>query len=299
VNLVNDVATAEISRAMRGAGVRAIVLKGPATRHWLYEPMAPRLSLDVDLLLSWGQLEQAERALDLIGYRFLGIDAVGPDRPHCRIWEHPSGMMLELHRRIAGIGLDCEAAWERLSRETETLEVAGTPVEVLSAPARALHLALHAAQHGEAFDKTLLDLKTALERLPDNTWMSAARLAEELDAEAAFVAGLRLDPAGETLVERMELKPRPTMPTEVILRARSAPVMSEGIEWMSRLTPWKKALFALRHVVPPAGYMRVWSPRARRSRFGLALAYLWRPVWLATHLAPALRTWRRARRSGA
>src|SRR5919198_390651 len=109
VNLANDAATAELARALRAAGVRTVVLKGPATRQWLYGNAAPRLSMDVDLLLSWREVEQAEGVLRTLGCRYLGIDAVGPDRPHCRVWEHrPSGMMIELHRRIAGIGVEPE-----------------------------------------------------------------------------------------------------------------------------------------------------------------------------------------------
>jgi hypothetical protein len=56
-----------------------------------------------------------------------------------------------------------------------------------------------------------------------------------------------------------------------------------------------KLRFVARHLVPPAGYMRVWLPIARRNRAGLALAYLYRPLWLAKGLVPALLARRRAR----
>ena len=287
VNLANDAATAEIAQAMRAAGVRAIVLKGPAVRAWVYENDSRRMSMDIDLLISWSQLEDAERTLAGLGYRYLGIDAVGPNRPHCRVWELPrSKMMLELHRQIAGIGAPTNLAWEILSSDTERLSLCGVEIEVLSAPARLLHVALHAAQHGSKFERTKDDLLLALERIPRAAWIAAAKLAERLDALPAFVAGLRLAPDGQRLLDDLALYAY--APADIALRASSSPPTAEGLDWMSRLTIRQKGAFLMRHVIPPAGYMRVWSPLARRSRPGLVLAYAWRPLWLIGHLPAAV-----------
>ena len=294
VNLANDAATAEIAQAMHARGVRAIVLKGPAVRNWLYENDNHRMSMDIDVLISWAQLEGAERTLAELGYRYLGIDAVGPNRPHCRVWEIPqSGMMLELHRRIAGIGASSAFAWEVLSTDAERITVGGVEMEVLSVPARVLHVALHAAQHGANFERTKRDLVFALERIPRPTWIQAAKLAERLDALPAFVAGLRLAPNGRRLLDELAL--HADVPTEIALRAGSSPPMAEGLDWMSGLSIQQKAAFLLRHLIPPAGYMRVWSPLARRSTAGLALAYAWRPLWLIGHLPAAFVARRSAR----
>jgi hypothetical protein len=37
--------------------------------------------------------------------------------------------------------------------------------------------------------------------------------------------------------------------------------------------------------------MRVWQPLARRGWWGLVVAYLWRPLWLAAKLPRGLRAW--------
>ena len=49
-------------------------------------------------------------------------------------------------------------------------------------------------------------------------------------------------------------------------------------------------------LAPNPAFMRWWSPLARRGRLGLAVAYLWRPVYLVTHAPAAIRVVWRARR---
>jgi hypothetical protein len=73
--------------------------------------------------------------------------------------------------------------------------------------------------------------------------------------------------------------------------------MALGFDWLDQ-TPGmtSKLRLAWGKVVPDADFMRVWSPLARGgSRTGLALAYLWRPVWLLLHAGPGYRAWRAAR----
>ena len=47
--------------------------------------------------------------------------------------------------------------------------------------------------------------------------------------------------------------------------------------------------------LPPATFMRRWYPQAADSRRRLALAYLWRPLWLLRHAPAGFRAWRDAR----
>ena len=234
MNLVNETATAELVTALRAEDVRSIVLKGPPLRRWLYGNDRFPASMDVDLLVPWPRLDAIDRALQKLGWRFLGRDAIGPGRPFRLVWQQPGdGMLLELHRSIAGMGVQGDEAWEILSKRTETTMVQKVEVEVLDVPARALHLALHAAQHGAGLERTTEDLRRALQKLPDSVWSEAAELAALLSAVPAYTTGLALRPEGQIQVERLARDGNAS--AELVLRAGGAPPGSEGLELMSQL----------------------------------------------------------------
>jgi hypothetical protein len=299
INLLGDTATGEIVDALRHAGVRSVVLKGRSFRSWLYDSEAQRVSKDIDLIVRGADMPILDEVMSTLDYRYLGADTLGRGRPYCHVWQGAqNGLFVEVHRTLAGVGAPSDEAWTVLSEETEQMLVGGVPVEVLAAPARALHVALHAAQHGQRYEKTLTDLRLALEKLPYAIWEQAATLAARLEATPAFVAGLALLPEGEAIVGHLALSRK--RPVDVALRAATAPPLAEGLEWLAALPGLRaKAAFVARHVVPPVEYMRVWSPLARRRRAGLVVAYAWRPLWLMRHAGPALLAWRRARKEAA
>jgi len=69
-----------------------------------------------------------------------------------------------------------------------------------------------------------------------------------------------------------------------------------GFEQLARAGgPAARAKLIARKVVPPATFMRRWYPQAADSRRRLALAYLWRPLWLLRHAPAGFRAWRDAR----
>jgi hypothetical protein len=295
VNLVNDALTARIVRALREAGIESVLLKGAALRSWLYD-RDERRSNDVDLLVSERSRAAIESALRTAGLRYLGPSALGRGRPHRRVWEDPhTAILLELHESLTGIGVSNAQAWELLSRDTDEIVLAGTPVAMLDAVGRALHLVLHAAQHGRESQRPLEDLRRGLERLPEELWRDAAAKAARLDALPAFVTGLTLVPSGAELVRRLALETHE--PEDVAHRAATAPPAAQGLAWLMSLPgPAAKARFIARALVPPRSFMRAWDPLARRGATGLALAYVRRPWWLLRQLPPAFRAWRRANR---
>ncbi len=293
-----DAVTAEVVTALSEAGVRAIVLKGPSLASWLYED-GIRHYLDSDLLVDPGHVSAAEAVLESLRFEHLPLDDIPHDRPwHAHAWvRRGTGTGVDLHRTLIGAGVAPAEVWRILSDETEPMRVGGLEVEVLNLPARGLHVALHAAADGVRTIKPLTDLAKALERAPEDVWRGASALAARLEATQAFAAGLRLLPAGEALAARLGLPEQRSV--EIALRADAAPPLSLGFEWLSS-TPglWRKLRFLGRKLVPPPAFMRAWSPLAeKRGRLGLAVAYLWRPVWLLRHAAPAFRAWWRARRS--
>lgn len=298
VSVALDAVTAEVTSAFARADIRTILLKGPAVISWLYSQQTDRFSTDVDLLVGPADNARAEEVLRGLGFE--AADALHEER-HARAWvREPQGIVVDLHRRLVGIRLPREAAWRVLTEETEALEVSGARVDVLRREARALHLALHAAQQLPDKEKPLRDLARALDVLPFELWLRAHGLAQRLDAVPAFAGGLRLLSAGEAVADQLAL-PRATS-VEVALRARAAPDLSLGLAGLAQMRGARsRAAFVLRKLFPSPTAMHAWRPLARRGKAGLAAAYVWRVGWVAARLGPAaaavLAARRRARSS--
>jgi putative nucleotidyltransferase-like protein len=300
VSLHLDAVTADVVRAFRDAGVRSILLRGPAVGSWLYPDENVRSYVDVDLLVEETSAGKASSCLEELGFEDVSVEGVlRGDRPtHAHTWSRADRALVDLHTTIVGVRIPAGEAWAVLAADTATIAVAGAEVEILHESARALMLALHAAQHGARFTPTLDDLERAFARLPLVTWRQASSLAQRLDAVDAFAAGLRLLPAGAEVANRLEL-PSATA-VDVALRVGTPPPMALGFEWLSQTQSWRgRASLAARKIAPTPAFMRAWSPLARRGRAGLALAYLWRPIWIVLHAGPAFLAWRRARSAAA
>ena len=299
-SMTADRAAAEIMTAFARAGIRSILLRGPSIARHLYEGDIPREYGDADLLVPPGLQTRAEEILHSRGF----ADETGLGRrPDDQIvwstaWTRSSdGANVDLHQTIVGVRGESETVWRLLSDQVESVEVARSRVDGLDATATALVVGLHAAQHGVGFMHPLNDLALALEKFPEPIWDQATRLAEQLEATEALAAGLRLLPAGVQLAARLRLPS--ALSTETLLRVRTPPPMALGFDWFARTSGLRPRLrLIVGKAVPEVRFMRVWFPPARGgSSLGLALGYLWRPLWLLWHSVPALRAWIVARRA--
>ncbi len=293
--LALDGALTTIARSFNARHVSYLLLKGPAFAIWLYEDQDARTYRDIDLLVRPDDFPAAREALTDLGFHELRV-ATHPT--HHDAWLNESGVptWVELHRTFSLLSAEPAAVWERLASGADEVAVAGTPVAVPSAEASALIVALHAAQHGVGIAKPMEDLRRALDRVDLTTWCSAAEIARDLDSEGAFAVGLCLEPRGREVAEHLGL----SLESSRVLRLRAAtpPNLALGIE---RLSATPGALGRLRvlgrELVPTPMFMRGWQPLARRGRWGLVLAYLWRPVWLLAKLPRGFRAWKAASRS--
>jgi hypothetical protein len=299
-NIAVDVTTATVVRALAEAGVPSIVLKGPPQTRWLYGDDLTRFSVDVDLLVAPEAFAHAEAVLAELGFEGRSLGGIPHDRPWIthEWFGGPSGVGVDLHRNLTGANASAEDVWRILKARTETVGVRGVTIEVLGPAARALHVALHAAQHGAREPKPVADLRRALEVVPLETWRRAAALAHDLDAIAAFVAGVEVTAEGEKLVAQLSLPRRTTV--EAALRASTPPRTAVGFDWLARVPGARaKASLVFRKVFPPRAWLRSWSPLAAKGRWGLAIAYIWRPLWLLAHVGPGFLAWRRVRKAHA
>ena len=290
-----EAATANAFDAFDAAGVQGFLLKGAALSAWLYPEGPKRTFSDSDILVrpaDWAAAQDVLRSISFAPHLDEGaMPAWWED--HAIGWFRGSdGALIDLHRSLPGVGVDPEALWNRLSAEADQVAVGGRLVPTLTVPDRAMHLALHTAQHGGF---RLHEVQRAVEVTDDDTWRAAAAIAQELDATPAFATGLRMVPEGAALAQRLGLPE--TAPVDVQLRAAHAPPVALGFDQLSRAPGVRARLSILGHkVFPPPTFMRTWSTLARRSRLGLALAYLWRPIWLVIHAPAGFRAWSNARR---
>jgi hypothetical protein len=290
-----DAVTAQVVTALGRAGIESILLRGPAIARWLYAEGESRAYRDVDLLVEPEKRMQAEAVLAGLGlvHRQAGF-APGESVEHASEWifRRPF-VVVDLHHGIEGVRAESAELWTVLAADCHTIEVAGVAADAPGAPALALIITLHAAHHGVHGGKHLEELRRAVERAGLETWRQALQLAESLEAVPSFAAGLSLLPEGAALAEHLRL---PVVgDRETALRAAGAHSTAIGFARLAA-TPGLRAKMVLvaRKLVPTPAFMRHWSRLARRGRLGLALAYLWRPLWLLIHLVPAGVAWLRA-----
>jgi hypothetical protein len=293
-----DAATAEVLQAFAEAGVQSMVLKGPSLTTWLYAPGERRSYRDSDLLVAPGHEQAAETALEGLGFERRWDQSTLPDwwHEHGSDWSRAQdGVRVDLHRSLPGLGADADAVWSALAATKETIRVGGHDAPTLSLAGRALHVALHAVQHGADWGKGRGDLDRALEMADEATWRQAAALAAELSGLDAFAAGLRVTSVGEELATRLQL-PAPSS-VDVALRASKPPPVALGFEQLSQ-AEGTRARFAIvaGKVFPPREFLVHWDPRAANSRAWLTLARVRRPLWLLAGAPRGFRAWWRARR---
>lgn len=298
-NAAVDAVTAEVVGALRAAGARGILLRGPAISSWLYRAAveAIRAYDDIDLLVSVNAVDRASAVLERLGFsnRSAAL-APGESVEHSTEWHRPgSPVPVDLHRSLLGVKAEPPEPWETLASDTLTLSVAGCGVEVPSIPARAMVVVLHSAAHGRDHAKPLRDLDRALEQAEPGLWTDAAAVAARLGATPAFSAGLQLLPAGCPVAERLGIADAPD--TEAALLASSPPPTAYGFARLAATTGlFTKLSFLARKLVPSPAFIRHAFPIARRGPLGHLLGYLWRPIWLLSHAGPGLIAWLRARR---
>ena len=290
-----DAVTAEVSRALAASGVQNILLKGPSISAWLYADGTPRPYGDTDLLVDLDAWAPAQQVL-----RDLGFVQTQAEFEHPRMRSYASdpwrrgGSDVDLHATLHGFGVSPAVAWRYLSRDTDVLRLGGVEVSTLAAPARAMHIAMHAAHHGLHTEQTLEDLRRAVAQLDDEVWTQAADLAADLQATEAMAAGLRLLPEGLVVATRLGIEDAASVESAL----KTSPVATAQGFGELATTPGLAAKLGIirRELAPTPSFMRWWSPLARRGPRGLAAAYVWRLLYLTVQAPGGMRAWREASR---
>jgi glycosyltransferase involved in cell wall biosynthesis len=291
--IAQDATLAEVVAELHEDGIRPLLVRGPAVARWLYDDPAERPYGDVDLLVAPGSYGAAGEALARLGFEDrsagLRIDEHHPNESHW-VRVRDRHVCVDLHHSLSLVAVAPAIAWARLTAGSGRLAIAGIEIDIPSPAAHLVVLALHAAHHGVEQPKPLADLAHAKDRVPFATWQDAAALATELGAGGAMREGLKLVEGGRELADALELADDATR--LVRLHARTPPPTSSGIERLLRTRGTRARLVLIvGRFFPSPAYLRQWKPLAQRGRWGLALAYLWRPLWLLWHAPGGAIAW--------
>ena len=297
--LAVDALVAEVVPALRSAGIPSVLLKGASLIGWLYREDEGRGYRDADLLVPSTQQAAAEQVLETLGFE------LQPPKPpamhhqrHARPWTRArDGATVDLHRTLPGVRTDPEDAWNVLSRDLGSRTIHGVRVDILAEPARALLIALHMAHHraeetSGMIVKPSIDLRVALERLPEEVWRGAAQVATRLHCRERLSRGLHEQPEGAAVARRLDLPSGAWIATETLATTTAA------FERLGAARGWRgRVRLAARMILPRPAALRWQSRLARRSRRGLIAAYALRPFRLVLTGVPGFLEWRWRRRA--
>lgn len=299
--LIIDQVTAEVVGALVGAGIDSLLLKGPSLADWLY-PEGGRSYVDTDLLVAPASFLPAQEVLVGLGFADTEEGFSRHERAaHAVTYERagPGGLAywVDLHQSLSALRAHPQKVWESLATGSEEMVVGGRRLRILGRTALAMHVVLHAAQHGLVDgERPLEDLRRALRVVSLAQWGQSAALAAQLGAEDAFGVGLSLLPEGKELSTALGLavSARPA----VRLAAGSRPRGADALAAVADAPSLRAGLArAGRVLIPSRASVRRSRPVARRGRIGLAVGYVSRLGRMAVALGPALVAWVRARRA--
>jgi hypothetical protein len=297
-----DVKGAATRQEFITAGIRPILIKGPALDRLLHGGSRSRDYTDIDLLIGPTALGAAEKLLATLRFRRFERESVvrqsdpsvgeaigAQGAAHAAAWvRDDDSLVVDLHDSLPQIGVSPAVAWHELTRHIEVIVVAGEPTETLDSAATALLIALHAAHHGPNWSRAHTDLTHALQILDHDCWVEARKLASKLRAENAMGIGLSLNPNGRLLAERLSLPTEPALAHRLLWSG--APWSTSVLRSLMRIDSTRDRAAILRSILwPSPAAMRRGSALARRGPRGLVAAYLARLVQLTRALGLALR----------
>lgn len=266
---------------IKGPAVDESLLQvGPSLESDLLQPSpvsVPRASLDADVLVRPSHLPQLFDVLHRHGWSTTYRFEDGSAFEHAATMAHPFLAPVDVHRRFPGIGLEAEAAFDRLWADRHLAEVGGYPCPVPSVTAQRLILILHAAR-GASADHP--DIRRCWLEATEEVQADVDHLAKDLSAEVGLAAGTgRLDrhkDARDHDLWRALSTGEPSMVKIWAARVRAAPSRREALRTAVRLAAPNIHRLEADYGRPP-------------TRRQLASAYVQRAKWGLRELARAVR----------
>ncbi|NLT25722.1 MAG: nucleotidyltransferase family protein, partial [Microbacteriaceae bacterium] len=171
------------------AGIEVLHIKGYAVDPGLYRE--GRRSTDVDVLARPDDAEPLLEALARNGWRVRTSFRTGSPFEHAAVARHDDWGWVDVHRRMPGLGIAPDLAFDRLRASGKTVAIAGVPCRVPGADHQALLIMVHDARTPGRINA---DARHLLHVLDEAALARVEAAAGELDAGLALAAATgRLD----------------------------------------------------------------------------------------------------------
>jgi hypothetical protein len=272
-----DVLAVQISGALRRSGIDHVLIKGPSTSLWLYDP--PRAYRDIDILVPHSMADDAAARLESAGVARALSGAVGEEASHSLLLHSTEGFEVDLHVSLPNLPGRGDLLWTSLAPHAVELDLGVGSVPALDEVGRCLVVALHAVGAG-AERQPLEDLRRARSMASPDSWAAVQLLANRLDAVDLVMGAL----------SRIE-SPRAPLSRRARLLVSGAPAPALGIQRLLDAPRRDLPRLVWREIFPTRGFLVGASRSAHVSRVALMRARITRWRWIVSQLPQAVRAW--------
>jgi hypothetical protein len=297
VDAVRQAEAARVFAALDSRGVRAVVFKGGALAHTLYEKSYLRPCADTDILIRTEDLPSVDAAFVACGYRRPTETSGELITRQCHFERtDASGLhhVWDVHWKIVNVHAVGDAlTYDEICRDAVMVKALGSAMAPSPVPAMLLACLHRVAHHNDAPKLVwLLDIHLLAAAFAEEDWRRLLMLARERGVWAACARSLArtrevFDSPLPPFVDAALQEPGDDATSALFdPRLRQIDLMRADL---AALPTWSARVRLLRqHVLPPAAFMR-----ARYGiRFGVAL-----PWWYVVRLISGGPRWfRRLRR---
>jgi len=192
---------ARVTRLLADAGVRSMIIKGPALSVLAFGAPMLRENRDVDLVVDPARVLDADRLITQAGYRRMtpNVELTPPRYEIYRRWRCQFGyyldshdLVLELHWSLTSNSLLMPLDLYMLCSRSQTIRVGSASFTTLSDEELFLYLCVHGSVHMWFRLKWLADIAALLQRLHPDVIARVASRAQALGLDRPFHASLIL-----------------------------------------------------------------------------------------------------------
>jgi hypothetical protein len=181
---------------LRGAGIEAVVLKGPLFSQWVYGDLGSRRFADLDLLIEQRARTRAVELLRPAGYTLAeGMSTAAASVIYAGVgaWplDHADAFRLDLHWQPQALRFGSPLDGREVLRDSSVISIAGCDLRIPSPTHAATLTLVHAAKHLWASLELVLSIAHLMRR-DDIDWLRVRASAARGNVWSGVAAGLAL-----------------------------------------------------------------------------------------------------------